>query len=311
MRFSEQKKVVLAVGANESVPRSLNPHVPFTADEVVADAIACARAGASLYHFHARHPDGTQAFTDDGIYRDAMRRIGQEVDLLTFPTGYPGKIDPADPAAVPHWWAITSDPEVLEPKFLPFDFWRLGRNGVPVVHEGKLVNPAVMGSLELAEPWSLPPVLAAMFEHEAVPIFMCTHPAEVRWTLEVARAGFIPQPVMVQFHLFAYYPMSSSPTPRAIDSYIAEWDPAVDAEFFFCVQGMTDRGAFDEINSYALERGLGVRCGLGDNPAATPTMSNPELTIEAVDWVRSKGYEPVTTQEIRERLGWATRELAA
>ncbi|MCF7547900.1 3-keto-5-aminohexanoate cleavage protein [Pseudonocardia sp. WMMC193] len=50
--------LVIVVNPNENTPRDPNPHVPFTADEIAADVEACATAGASVVHFHARTADG-------------------------------------------------------------------------------------------------------------------------------------------------------------------------------------------------------------------------------------------------------------
>jgi 3-keto-5-aminohexanoate cleavage enzyme len=45
------------------VPRRAQvPHVPVTADQIVADAVACVDAGAAILHLHAREPDESPAW---------------------------------------------------------------------------------------------------------------------------------------------------------------------------------------------------------------------------------------------------------
>ena len=55
----ESSKVIIEVRANEYTMRDGNPNVPWSAEELGRDAAACEAAGASIYHFHARCPDGT------------------------------------------------------------------------------------------------------------------------------------------------------------------------------------------------------------------------------------------------------------
>ena len=45
------------------VPRRAQvPHVPVTAEQIVADAVACVDAGAAILHLHAREPDESRAW---------------------------------------------------------------------------------------------------------------------------------------------------------------------------------------------------------------------------------------------------------
>ena len=47
-------KVIIEVRGNEYTMRDRNPHVPWSPEEIAADAAACCDAGASIVHFHAR-----------------------------------------------------------------------------------------------------------------------------------------------------------------------------------------------------------------------------------------------------------------
>jgi 3-keto-5-aminohexanoate cleavage enzyme len=55
------KKLIIEVRINEYEMRQANPHVPWTAQEIAADAAACREAGASIVHFHARTAEGGAA----------------------------------------------------------------------------------------------------------------------------------------------------------------------------------------------------------------------------------------------------------
>jgi 3-keto-5-aminohexanoate cleavage enzyme len=57
--------LIIEAAINELTQRGENPNVPLSVDEVVADALTCAVAGASIVHFHARDPvTGEQRWLD-------------------------------------------------------------------------------------------------------------------------------------------------------------------------------------------------------------------------------------------------------
>ncbi len=65
-----------------------NPNQPTTRDEVVAAAVAAARAGASILHIHARDANGemTQAPEEYAAIKQAIREQAEDV-VLSFTTG--------------------------------------------------------------------------------------------------------------------------------------------------------------------------------------------------------------------------------
>ena len=78
---------MIEVAINELASKSDNVHVPYSVDEVVADAVACAQAGASIVHFHARDAGtGEQRWHDTDFYREAFRRIREQCDAVLYPT---------------------------------------------------------------------------------------------------------------------------------------------------------------------------------------------------------------------------------
>jgi uncharacterized protein (DUF849 family) len=68
---------------------------------------------------------------------------------------------------------------------------------------------------------------------------------------------------------------------------------------------MADREACEALLGAALERGLGVRVGIGDNPAIHPRERNAELVERVVALGRARGLEPASPGELRARLGLA------
>ena len=61
MPGSAMDKLIIEVLVNEYMMRDVNPHVPWTADELACDAAAIEAAGANMLRFHARRPDDSPA----------------------------------------------------------------------------------------------------------------------------------------------------------------------------------------------------------------------------------------------------------
>ena len=53
-----KKIVITAALCGVGTMRSQTPHVPITPEEIAADAVACAKAGAAVVHFHVRDKEG-------------------------------------------------------------------------------------------------------------------------------------------------------------------------------------------------------------------------------------------------------------
>ena len=56
----------------------------------------------------------------------------------------------------------------------------------------------------------------------------------------------------------------------------------------------------------ALERGLGVRAGIGDSPRAFPTETNADLVRRVFDLAGKQGRKPATPDDVRVRCGLPT-----
>ncbi len=80
--------------------KKLSPHIPIDADEIAADAVACARAGASMVHVHVHDAEGKPTmetrYFEDAV--NAMRKARAEsgVDFLINLTtsGSPNPLEP-------------------------------------------------------------------------------------------------------------------------------------------------------------------------------------------------------------------------
>ena len=96
------RKVILTcalTGAGDTTGKS--EYVPVTPEEIAADAVAAARAGASVVHIHVRNLTTKQGSRDVGLYREVVRLVKEsDVDpVINLTAGMGGDlvIDPHDP----------------------------------------------------------------------------------------------------------------------------------------------------------------------------------------------------------------------
>ena len=61
--------------------KAMTPFAPLTPEEVIADAVACCDAGATVVHIHARGPGGEPTY-DPGVFAEIIAGIRRERDQL-------------------------------------------------------------------------------------------------------------------------------------------------------------------------------------------------------------------------------------
>ncbi|MDX1743700.1 MAG: 3-keto-5-aminohexanoate cleavage protein [Ruegeria sp.] len=67
---------------------SMSPHLPVTADEITAQSVEAAEAGAAILHLHARNPDTGQPSASVDDFMGFLPRIKQSTDaVLNISTG--------------------------------------------------------------------------------------------------------------------------------------------------------------------------------------------------------------------------------
>jgi uncharacterized protein (DUF849 family) len=61
---------------------SMSPYLPITADQIVADAVGAAEAGASIIHLHARDPQTGRPDPDPDLFLSILSRIKERTDAV-------------------------------------------------------------------------------------------------------------------------------------------------------------------------------------------------------------------------------------
>jgi len=76
-------KVIITCAVTGSIHTpTMSPHIPITPDEIAADAIAAAEAGAAVLHLHARDPADGRPTTDPAVFMRFLPRIKQASDAV-------------------------------------------------------------------------------------------------------------------------------------------------------------------------------------------------------------------------------------
>jgi 3-keto-5-aminohexanoate cleavage enzyme len=76
-----EKLIITAALTGAEVTREQQPALPITPDEIAAAAHACAQAGASIVHVHARKPDGSPT-QDRETYRQIIDAVRARCDVI-------------------------------------------------------------------------------------------------------------------------------------------------------------------------------------------------------------------------------------
>ncbi|SEH19150.1 Uncharacterized conserved protein, DUF849 family [Sphingopyxis sp. YR583] len=87
MKKADRVIITCAITGSIHTP-TMTPFLPVTPDEIAAEAIAAAEAGAAMIHLHARDPETGRPNQDPALFRQFMPRIKQSTDaILNITTG--------------------------------------------------------------------------------------------------------------------------------------------------------------------------------------------------------------------------------
>lgn len=78
-----QDKVIITCAVTGSVHTpSMSPHLPLTPEEITAQSIEAAQAGAAILHLHARNPADGSPTPDPGVFAQFVPRIAAATDAV-------------------------------------------------------------------------------------------------------------------------------------------------------------------------------------------------------------------------------------
>ena len=289
---------VIEIGLNEAVTPATQPHVPQAPSECAADARRCADAGAAIVHWHAVDASGAQRLADVDLYGSALDDIGGCV--LAYPS-YPVDVPDTVDARLRHCLTLRRD-HGLE----------LGPLDVSTVNL-VLWDPSTaclaplepLGGAEVIRN-SLPFVAHALeryYEVGLVPTVAAFDVGSTRAIAALVQAGLLREPALIKIFLWGSPAIGPEPSVEALELHLCQLPSHLDVEWVVVPYGIADPTQIEEIARAALERGGGVRLGIGDSPAAFPDEHNAALAARAARWATEAGRPVASPDDVRERFG--------
>ena len=290
--------VVLEAAVNGATPRSANPHVPRTPDEIAADILSCVEGGASIAHNHNDEP----MFTADGVhavepYLAAWGPVlARHPDLLLYPTMAAG----ARGIPIERRWAHVEE------------LARRGLGGLSLVDPGS-VNVGLRSDGTIADAAAAGPyqnshadteyMVARCTVHGSGPSVSIFDPSFLRTTLTLHRHGRLPRGAIIKLYFGGELEFGLPPTERALDAHVEMLEPSGLPWSVACLGGAVVASGLAEV---AVRRGGHVRVGLEDY-AGPDTPSNVELLDGALRLLDRLGRVPATPAQARAMLGVPAR----
>ena len=287
----------IEVALNGPWSRARQPGIPDTVDAIVAEGIACAKAGACIIHAHAYDGGGEQTF-DWQVYARIIEGIRAKVDVPVYPSiASPAIAGPAQAEAAPRFAHI----EALATRGL-LEF--------AVVDPGS-VNLTALGAQASDPPASVylnPEAhvrhgLALAARHGFHPAYAIYEPGFTRAGAALARAMRVKTP-LYRFMFSDHFAFGFPPQPFGLAAHLALLQhEAPGAPWMIAGLGVDVTPLIEA----AAAQGGHIRVGLEDAPFGSP-MSNRAWVDNAVRHVRKSGGEPASVSEMRAALAQVAQQ---
>lgn len=288
------QKLIIEVRANEYTMREGNPNVPWSTEELSRDAAECRAAGAAIYHFHARQPDGSPDHRIES-YADAIRGIRAASDLLVHPTLGAITLDRSGPERLAHIEELCKDPQT-RPDFAPMDVGSTNADVFdPDANRFKTQNAIYRNSTE-----------TLIFFAKRIPE-LGIKPYVMSWNIPFTRQidaflkmGVLRGPLFLAFNLTDGHSLAGHPgTLSGLQAHLNFLPENEGLQWTACNHGGDLQPLLDPIISL----GGHVSIGVGDYPyrgLGTPT--NADLVRLVADLAQKHGREVATPNEAQAML---------
>jgi len=292
---NSMRKVWIEAALNGGWSRALQPGIPDTVEAIIAEGVACARAGATIVHVHAYDGGGPQTH-DWQVYARIIEGIRNEVDVPIYPS-YPafttnGDASLADAAVrFAHIEALVArgliEFAIVDPGSANFTLTKTTAAAPPA---GTYMNPEdhVRHALDFSARHGLHPDLA-IYE-----------PGFLRAGAALGRAAGTKTPIY-RLMFCNVIAVGFPPKPYALSAYLSLLEEEAPGAPWMIAGVSAD---IRPLIAETVRRGGHIRVGLEDAPLGTKA-SNLELVEEAVRMVRDHGGEPATPAEMRQALAAA------
>ncbi|MBR0829253.1 3-keto-5-aminohexanoate cleavage protein [Bradyrhizobium manausense] len=287
------RKVWIEAALNGPWSRAYQPGIPDTIEAIVAEGIACARAGAAIIHTHAYDGGGPQTF-DWQVYARIIEGIRATIDVPVYPSipGLDARGNVADPTArFAHIEALAErgllEFAVVDPGSVNFTLTTTTAQAKPAE---TYLNPEshIRHGLSVA------------VRHGIHPAFAIYEPGFIRAGATLARASGVKTPIY-RFMFSQQFAFCFPPKPYGLAALVTlVEEEARGAPWMISGLGVD----ITPLVVDTVARGGHIRVGLEDALLGS-TATNLRLVEDAVRLVRAEGAEPATAEDVRRALGGA------
>ncbi|MBY0401291.1 3-keto-5-aminohexanoate cleavage protein [Myxococcota bacterium] len=289
------EELIIECSLNEQVTKAENARVPISVDEIVADGLEAARAGAAILHFHARD-DRTGALLHPGteVYRAILRGIRREnPDVILYPT-YGASPTPEERFG--HLEALASDSACR------LDFATIDPGAVNYADYdpiSKKIGWDYVLSVTHAE---VQYFFALAQKHGIQFSFTVREPGQIRHVLAYRDMGLVADPLFFKITMSEKHLWGVPPSMAGLKLMTEGVIPAgVPYRWMLFVEGGSAN--FEQLCRHAVGNGGHVRLGVGDSPLyAGRALSNAEQVAEIVAMARAAGRAVATPKTVRGML---------
>ncbi|MBV1877006.1 MAG: 3-keto-5-aminohexanoate cleavage protein [Pseudomonadales bacterium] len=289
------EKLIIEARVNEYAMRKRNPHVPWSAEEITQDAIACREAGASILHFHARQVNGAPCHDTQG-YADTVAAVREVTDLLIHPTLGANTVEDTPEGRLAHVLEMAKDPRT-RPDFAPMD---MGSTNIDI-YDPKQKRFRTTDQMYINTTETLLYFANALKDAGLKPCAVAWNISYLRQTLLFQEMGALEEPIylgltLTEGPIFAGHPASEA----GLDAYLNLLPEDVKIAWTVYNYG----GNLLKLAEKIITAGGHIAVGLGDHPyteIGTPT--NAELIAKFTAIAASVGREVATPAETRQILG--------
>lgn len=287
-------KVCIEVALNGPWTRRVQTTMPESPDEIVADAVACAEAGASVVHFHAYDTATGEQTTDLDLVTRIIERIKAEADVVVYPAirymaNSESIQDDAGPKRYAHLDAMAAA-GIAE--------WLIVDPGSTNLVSYRDIEQKRKALVDINTPSAIRFGLSVASRHRLHPGFAIYEPGYLRLAAALCKAmPEVPAP-MYRFMFSEQLTFGFRPRPYALDTYLAMLaEEAPGAAWMVAGLGVDIR----PLIPMAARSGGHIRVGLEDCPLGS-TAANVDLVREARGLVEAEGGEVASTAHVRDGL---------
>jgi len=272
-------KLIINAAITGMVPtKEQTPHIPVTVDEIIEDATACYKAGASIIHVHARDNDGAPTHKKE-VYADIITGIRANCPDVVLCASTSGR--------VLNTFETRSEVLELEGDAKP-DMGSLTLGSLNFPKQASITDPEMIGKLA-----------TAMNERGIVPELEAFETGMVQTAKVFIKRGILKPPFYINLLLGSLF---SAPGSLADLTHMVQTLPT---DFQWAGAGI---GRFQlTMNFGAIIMGGHVRVGLEDNlyymQERKELATNSQLIDRVVRFAEEIGRPVATAQEARAMIG--------